>query len=661
MKEEVFFRECLELDYPGLEKVKQAADGKDYAAAKRELADYIRRTLQPERFFQIPYETPENVFKYPEESDEQACERILRKNVFLSVGVPCDFGVGQPVNWLANPTENQYREWTWQFSRHNEWKMLAKEYRQTGNEAYAKAVADLFLSWVAQAPCPKEASGYDTECWRTIECGIRMGANWPYVLFAFLGSAYFTDELLYQWYASVWEHGNRLFHFSTSGNWLLMEMNGLAHIGILYPQLRQSKLWLQTAMQRILAEAKKQFYPDGFHYELTTLYHEVSINNYQRLWETTRVFEQPFPKELIDILEKACEVNIKLMMPNGRLPDINDGKNWSVHSLLLPKQRMLPQTPNIGWAVGNREKEPAPEYASAALEYSGIFVMRSGWSEKDVWALFDAAPFGKGHQHEDKLSLMIFAEGRLLLTEGGNYAYDDSEMRKYVLSGRAHNIIRVSGRDQNRRQSYAWKEEDIFRRADMDWHIGKTCDYAESVYREAYGELPAGQTVHRRAVYFIKHGILSSPFFLVVDRLTSEREQEYEMLWHIDDELLSVEKNGVYTQEMSILLCGERLELEMIRGRREPEWQGFAAFGTEPGMYRLINCISAKSRGKELRFVTGFFPKQEKGSLSLRAGSETACSGVELLCGNGRVWRLDEEALKRDALPEEEFFEAKGK
>ena len=112
--------------------------------------------------------------------------------------------------------------------------------------------------------------------------------------------------------------------------------------------------------------------------------------------------------------------------------------------------------------------------------WSGFLVMRTGWTTEDSWALFDAAPFGKAHQHEDKLSLLFYANGKLLLTEGGNYAYDTSEMRRYVLSTRAHNTVRVDAKDQNRLKHYAWKEEDIREKADLKWQLGPVWDYGES-------------------------------------------------------------------------------------------------------------------------------------------------------------------------------------
>ena len=99
----------------------------------------------------------------------------------------------------------------------------------------------------------------------------------------------------------------------------------------------------------------------------------------------------------------------------------------------------------------------------------------------------DAAPFGRGHQHEDKLNLLIYAQGKYLLTEGGNYAYDDSEMRRYCLSSRAHNTVLVDHKGQNRRASYVWEDSDIEKLSGMKWGIGDSCDWAEGCYDGAYG------------------------------------------------------------------------------------------------------------------------------------------------------------------------------
>ena len=196
LSDEQFFGECLNLDYPGMEAVKEAVADKDYSLAKKEMASYIRKTLDADHFFEIPYEIPENIYKLPGESDAEAAERICN-HTLVSVGVPCEYGKENTVDWEANPTYNGYKEWTWQLSRHNDIKLLAHEYNKTRNEKLAYAAAELMDSWMKQAVCPDaDCAGYKTKCWRTIECGIRMGANWPYILFTFYKTPAFTDDLL---------------------------------------------------------------------------------------------------------------------------------------------------------------------------------------------------------------------------------------------------------------------------------------------------------------------------------------------------------------------------------------------------------------------------------------------------------------------------------
>ena len=112
-----------------------------------------------------------------------------------------------------------------------------------------------------------------------------------------------------------------------TGNWLIMEMNGLAQIGILYPQFILSGQWLSQALGSLEEELDRQIYPDGFQYELSTGYADVVINNYQRFIEVAKAFGKTVSEGMLEKLAKACELDVKLMMPDGCVPDINDGKH----------------------------------------------------------------------------------------------------------------------------------------------------------------------------------------------------------------------------------------------------------------------------------------------------------------------------------------------
>lgn len=605
-----FFTACLNLELPGLEKVREAVQEEDFEGAKAAFAAYVRTSLRPDVFFTIPYEIPENNYTRPNESIREAAERIC-ENKLISCGTECDFG--DKVDWFHNPTYNQYKEWTWQLSRHNEWKLLGHVYRETGDERYAQHFARLFESWVRQAICPPEETiGYETLCWRTIECGIRMGANWPYTLHAFCRSPAFTDELLVDWYRSVYEHGMRLRHRHVTGNWLIMEMNGLAQIGILYPVFKESAGWLEYAFKMLGEELGRQIYPDGFQYELSTGYHDVVINNYHRLIRTARAYGVPVPESFLPVLERASEIDVKLMMPDGRLPDINDG-GWHASKKLLEKkaEELFPQNEVFRWVVSDKKEGKAPDYRSIALPYAGFLAMRTGWEPDAVWGLFDTAPFGKAHQHEDKLNLLVFGRGKVLLTEGGNYAYDTSEMRRYVLSTRSHNTVRVDGFDQNRREGYSWQEEEIRKESGMRWRIEEDFDFGEGVYDEGYGPTQDRAISHRRSVYFFKRppkGL--SPFFAVVDRFTGEGEHRFETLWHLGDEKASLQAGKITAPNVTLLSSRAQDGVELVLGAVSPEWQGWVSAGSgRQGAYSAIPTVRQSVTAR--RAVTIIFPCEE--------------------------------------------------
>ena len=446
--------------------------------------------MEPERFFRIQREFRGAHFMKEGETPEQAGERILSGEL-ISCSTPHQFE-GE-VDWFINPTFNQYKEWTWQLSRHSEWGILAERYRATGDERFAEGFVRYFESWVHQALVPENADGGATLCWRTIEAGIRMGGVWQWALHSFYRSPHFTDDVLVDWYKSVWEHGWRLRNFHRTGNWLIMEMNGLAQIGILYPQFLDAPAWKAYAFDRMVEELDAQIYPDGWQVELSTGYHQVDINNYQWLIDVCNAYDEPIPAAFHASMERMHAVNVLMMMPDGRLPDLNDGGWHEVARLMRSAVKDYPGRADFLWAQTKGAQGRPPAETSHAFPYAGYYVMRSGWEPDAMWAVLDAGHFGYGHQHEDKLSLLLHAYGRLLLTEGGNYAYDASEMRRYVLSTRAHNTIRVDGEDQNRRLAYDRARFDVAIPSDGSLRITPEYDVAEGIYDEGYG--PEAQRV----------------------------------------------------------------------------------------------------------------------------------------------------------------------
>ena len=155
-------------------------------------------------------------------------------------------------------------------------------------------------------------------------------------------------------------------------------------------------------------------------------------------------------------IEKAYDMYPHLSRPDRYLPAVNDSGLVSLVGQMKSAIRLYPNRADFRWFATEGSEGHAPDYLSYVFPYAGAVVFRSSWAKDAVWCYMDCSPFGRGHQHEDKLNVLISAYGKNMVVEPGNYAYDGSEMRKYVLSTRAHNTILVDGLEQRTRRGWKW-------------------------------------------------------------------------------------------------------------------------------------------------------------------------------------------------------------
>lgn len=655
-----FFTTLLDESQSGLAKAVAAASSGDLDAARTLFATEVRANLRPDLFFRQKRSFTEAGAHliHPAETAAEVAERVIGGEL-VSCGTPMRFS-GE-IDWYANPTHNQYSEWTWQLNRHPEWGVLAERYRETSDERYAHAFVRQFRGWVRQAVAPDWRGpfvpGNHTKAWRTIELGIRMGGSWPWVLHSFFRSPAFTDADLVDFYKSVWEHGWRLRHCHRTHNWLIMEMNGLAQIGLLFPQLRDAPAWQEYALDRLVEELPAQVHPDGMQYELSTGYHQVNIRNYQWVWDLYAAYDQSVPPEFGQWLELMQDANLRLARPVGRLPNLNDGREHDIAKLMTSAAERFPHRPEFAWAATGGRAGEMPDYTSVAFPYAGYYVMRTGWEPTAIWALVDAGPFGVAHQHEDKLNLLLDAYGRTLLTEGGNYAYDDSPMRRYVLSTRSHNTIRVDDADQNRGVHFRRDDVDVRAHCGASWHTSADRDVVAARYNEGYGAAADIAVTHHRSVTLYKAGLDTelSPFLLVVDRLVppDEETHSYEALWHFDPEHVTSAGSMVRSDDADLanltIVAGGPADLttHVVSGQEEPLWQGWKTTGDGmQGEYTPAPTAVYSWRGSgPTRLVTVVYPRPAGAECpieTVEAADDPADTTVRLRLSDARTIELSE-------------------
>jgi len=554
-----FFEGMLNLDYPGLEKVKKAYQAKKILLATHETAEYFRRkqhaiwTMKP----------PERI-----RNRDDAAEKVLRHE-FEYKGKPIHFG--DRIDWYNNPVDNS--EWIWGLNRMGHWVTLLNGYLKTGNEAYAAEYNLEVIDWTVRNPAPAFRLTR-TPAWRNLEAGIRIATTWPRTFFGFLASPSFQTQTVQLMLASLWSHAEHIKRFPSGmrfvNNWVIIGSNGLANVGMNFPEFQNAALWTSTGLKRLSEQLAKQVYPDGVQHELAPGYHIACLHSFQTAYENALKTKTPVPPQYASTLEKMFEYLMYVSTPSREVPPSNDTHRYSVtHWLEIGANQF--NRDDMLFVATNGERGQQPQDVSHFFEWAGHAAMRSDWSDEAWQLFFDVGPCGVSHQHEDKLNIDISAYGRDFITDGGKGLYVPDKWRDYFLSTASHNTILIDGLGQNQIPDPTTHRSQ--KNLSSHWFSTEKLDYAYGIYEHGYGpeRLPVS---HSRLVLFKKQD-----YWLVLDYIQGESKHQFDLLYHftpgevaVDTKNLSVKTLFKDGKNLSLMATSTAdLKLKVVQGQENPE------------------------------------------------------------------------------------------
>lgn len=438
-----------------------------------------------------------------------------------------------PIDWRTNPTSE--RVWIFALNR-QEWLWdVVAAYFLTGEPRYAQAVEELVLSWLDQNPLATWKNEANPTR-RLIETSLRMTGSWLDAFDVLFASPDVSDSFKWRMLAAIHDHAQFLLHFrSPAQNHLLQETFGLMAVAGRFPEFKMAPRWLEIANLRLSRLLKREIYPDGGYYELSTFYHRFVIRILQQIAEFARENDVALADFVYQELERMYEFLMYLARPDGRMPQVNDGFHAKNLRVLYHQPAKMFQRADFAFFASGGEAGRPPDSTSLAFPYSGLYVMRTDWSPQAHYVLVDAGPFGSAHGHEDKLSFELHAFGRPFIIESGTYTYNYNRWHHYFESSFAHNTIVVDGRSQLRaRNPKKWVVSPPQKQPNV-WISNQRFDYLEAVYDEGYGnkkeDVLQGLTHHRRLL-FVK------PYYWVLwDIVTGEGEHTVTQLFHAAPEV----------------------------------------------------------------------------------------------------------------------------
>lgn len=487
----------------------------------------------------------------PEEASAKELEEASRICANHINGYP----VGTPVNWRANP--NGYLEWMHAFNRHGFFRTLLRAYRTTGDAVYARKLDECFASWIADNPEPVGHNGGGDAAWETLCVAVRVYGAWLQCFFTLLEDPNFSDATRIAILKSLHGHAEHVFQYKGwPNNWLIVESRVLALIGMLFPEFKRAGTWVDEGLRRLELEAARQIYPDGADWEFALGYHAMAVRGFLDVYEVAKLNGRALPPVFDERLPKTFEYSAGMARPDGTLPAVNDAVDC-LHARdrgFLESGARLFAKPEL--LAGN---EGLFAGRSRSFPDAGFHILASGKGDDARWALLDAGPFGASHQHEDALSLELFALGVPFLVDPGISSYLDDAWTEYYRQTRAHSTLLVNGAGQWRgrlsKDTHVASARDKNRCA-----FGPVFDYVRSEYRDGYRDQPA-DIVHTRTLIFLR-----GSYWIVFDEVTGNGAERIDALFHFAP--MRVETDARSRRTLTRRLQGGNLEIVPLEPRQ---------------------------------------------------------------------------------------------
>ena len=351
------------------------------------------------------------------------------------------------------------------------------------------------------------------------------------------------------------------------GNHLLANAKALIFAGLYFKGQGANK-WFHMGCEILEEEVEEQILQDGGHFEKSTMYHAVVLEDILDLLNILGFYKpcsyiEGGLSEKLRIKAAQMVTWLKSMThPNGEISYFNDANLGSCLNL----SALYNYAKNLGIEeISHNQKD------SIDLQYSGFCRM----ANDNFSALLDVGSIGAsylaGHAHADTLSFEMSLQEHRIIVNGGTSTYENNQQRLFERGTKSHSTVTLEDMDS----SEVWGAFRVARRANI---VDKACDMhgnpqtVRSSHNGYVNRLP-GNPVHQRTWK------LDGNELLVSDQVKSSscNEGVARFILHPDIEINILKEGRLWSLEKGGKVL---LKVEVIVGRGEMGKSTFAeAFG----------------------------------------------------------------------------------
>jgi peptidoglycan/xylan/chitin deacetylase (PgdA/CDA1 family) len=476
----------------------------------------------------------EFIYDFLNQGELEVADNYLEGNIDIERYEPVKM---EKINWEEDPYGEKY--WKFLFYSLRETRHLLYAYEETGDVRYLDKLKEIVESFTAEGI--EKSATWDDYHAVSFRAMVLTNTWWR------LREANALDiDLNEKILKAISRHGDFLLdesHYERKYNHGLNEATALLLLGENFSTLEGAEIWLETGAKRVNEGLDVLIDEDGVLIENSPYYHFYVLEKYWGL-------KQYFTKNDITVdetfsrkLDKMVDYGTYILQPNLGVPLLGASLERQVGNQGVYNE-IAKQYPSFAYVITQGREGEEPEKVNKYYQNTGQVVMRSGWEKKTNYEneyemqtqlIFDAGPYRTDHSDFDALSFNLYGNGKLLLTDTGLYTYEeDDELKKYFHGTRGHNTVVVDGQDQRSGEP-------------------EPGDYQEGdgyVYYSAQHNLYP-QTFHQRGVMLVGEDLV-----IVIDRMMSNKEHDYEQIFHLAPGLQAEESEG------EIIVRNDKLEKE---------------------------------------------------------------------------------------------------
>ena len=247
--------DVINLDYPGLEKVKEYYEANEYYYAAHELLKYYRNRADINNP-NINLINP-TITAFDQNIADQALEhrfyvRNFKEKEENGKEVYYSFDKDKKIDWTYVPTEITDQEFKSQTHRHQWMLPQAKAYRVNQNEKYIQSWIEVYSAWLNTFPCPEGTVSKDAVQWYGLQPAERV-LDQIDIMPHFIQSTNFTPQWLSTFLVAFAGEVEciRNNYYTDGSNIYVTQVQAITTAGILMPEFKNAEAWLSEGSQKI--------------------------------------------------------------------------------------------------------------------------------------------------------------------------------------------------------------------------------------------------------------------------------------------------------------------------------------------------------------------------------------------------------------------------